>query len=50
MTLYLIIGAALLAVVYGIGARASLMKASTGNARMNEIAGAIQEGAKAFRP
>ena len=48
MTLYLIIGAALLAVVYGIWARASLMKASTGNARMNEIAGAIQEGAKAY--
>ncbi len=48
MTLYLIIGAALLAVVYGILTRASLMKASTGNARMNEIAGAIQEGAKAY--
>ncbi len=48
MTLYLIIGAALLAVLYGIWARASLMKASTGNERMNEIAGAIQEGAKAY--
>jgi K(+)-stimulated pyrophosphate-energized sodium pump len=48
MTLYLIIGAALLAVLYGIITRASLMKASTGNERMNEIAGAIQEGAKAY--
>ena len=48
MTLYLIIAAGLLAVVYGIWARASLMKASTGNERMNEIAGAIQEGAKAY--
>ncbi|MEL6687780.1 MAG: sodium-translocating pyrophosphatase [Pseudomonadota bacterium] len=48
MTLYLIIGAALLAVLYGVVTRASLMKASTGNERMNEIAGAIQEGAKAY--
>jgi K(+)-stimulated pyrophosphate-energized sodium pump len=48
MTLYLIIGAALVAVLYGILTRASLMKASTGNERMNEIAGAIQEGAKAY--
>jgi len=48
MTLYLIIAAALLAVVYGIITRAGLMKASTGNERMNEIAGAIQEGAKAY--
>ena len=48
MTLYLIIGAGFLAVLYGIWARASLMKASTGNERMNEIAGAIQEGAKAY--
>ena len=48
MTLYLIIAAGLIAVLYGIWARASLMKASTGNERMNEIAGAIQEGAKAY--
>jgi len=46
--LYLIIGAGLLAVLYGIVTRAGLMKASTGNERMNEIAGAIQEGAKAY--
>ncbi|WP_017930410.1 sodium-translocating pyrophosphatase [Robiginitomaculum antarcticum] len=48
MTLYLIIAAGVLAVLYGIVTRASLMKASTGNERMNEIAGAIQEGAKAY--
>ena len=48
MTLYLIIGAGIIAVLYGIITRAGLMKASTGNERMNEIAGAIQEGAKAY--
>jgi len=48
MTLYLIIAAGVLAVVYGVITRASLMKASTGSDRMNEIAGAIQEGAKAY--
>ncbi len=48
MTLYLIIAAGLLAIIYGIATRASLMKESTGNERMNEIAGAIQEGAKAY--
>ena len=48
MTLTLILIAGALAVLYGIVTRASLMKASTGNDRMNEIAGAIQEGAKAY--
>jgi len=48
VTLYLIILAGFLAVVYGFLTRAKLMKASTGNERMNEIAGAIQEGAKAY--
>ncbi len=48
MTLYLIIAAGLVAVLYGIVTRAGLMKASTGNERMNEIAGAIQEGARAY--
>jgi len=48
MTLYYIIAAGILAVIYGIWAGSSLMKASTGNERMNEIAGAIQEGAKAY--
>ena len=48
MTLNLIILAGLIAVAYGVITRAGLMKASTGNERMNEIAGAIQEGAKAY--
>ena len=48
MTLYLIIAAGFVAVLYGVVTRASLMKESTGNDRMNEIAGAIQEGAKAY--
>jgi len=48
MELYLIIAAGVIAVLYGIITRAGLMKASTGNERMNEIAGAIQEGAKAY--
>ena len=48
MTLYLIIAAGLIAVAYGVITSAGLMKASTGNERMNEIAGAIQEGAKAY--
>ena len=48
MALYLIIAAGFLAVLYGFVTRAGLMKASTGNERMNEIAGAIQEGAKAY--
>ncbi|CAM3852636.1 sodium-translocating pyrophosphatase [Litorimonas haliclonae] len=48
MTLYLILAAGLLAVLYGFVTRAGLMKASTGTERMNEIAGAIQEGAKAY--
>ena len=46
--IYLIIDAGVLAVIYGIVTRAGLMKASTGNERMNEIAGAIQEGANAY--
>jgi K(+)-stimulated pyrophosphate-energized sodium pump len=42
------IGAGILALVYGIVQASSLMKADQGNARMREIAAAIQEGASAY--
>jgi K(+)-stimulated pyrophosphate-energized sodium pump len=46
--LLLVIGAGVLAVLYGVVQTASLMRASPGNARMQEIAAAIQEGAQAY--
>ncbi|HKP79138.1 MAG TPA: sodium-translocating pyrophosphatase [Phenylobacterium sp.] len=46
--LLLVIGAGALAVLYGILQTLSLLKASPGNARMQEIAAAIQEGAQAY--
>src|SRR5215217_5659141 len=46
--LWLAILAGLLAVVYGAVQTAGLLKKSPGNARMQEIAAAIQEGAQAY--
>jgi K(+)-stimulated pyrophosphate-energized sodium pump len=46
--LLLVIAAGLLAVIYGVVQTGALMKASAGNARMQEIAAAIQEGASAY--
>ncbi len=46
--LLLVIGAGALAVLYGVAQTLSLLKASPGNARMQEIAAAIQEGAQAY--
>ena len=46
--LMLVVGAGVLAVLYGIVQTASLMRASAGNERMQEIAAAIQEGAQAY--
>src|ERR1700761_8125584 len=46
--LMLVILAGLLAVVYGAVQSASLLRASPGNAKMQEIAAAIQEGAQAY--
>ncbi len=43
-----IIGCGLLAVLYGIWSIRSIVKAETGNERMQEIASAIQEGARAY--
>ena len=48
LTLTLVIAAGLLAVLYGIVRTAQLLRASPGNARMQEIAAAIQEGAQAY--
>ncbi|MAN64002.1 MAG: sodium-translocating pyrophosphatase [Parvibaculum sp.] len=47
-SLWAIIGSGALAVLYGIWASRSVMAADAGNARMQEIASAIQEGASAY--
>ncbi len=44
----IIIGAGVLALLYGVLTSIQVMAASAGNARMQEIAAAIQEGAKAY--
>ncbi len=47
-TLELVIAAGVLAVLYGIVQTVALLRESPGNARMQEIAAAIQEGAQAY--
>ncbi|MGD9867865.1 MAG: sodium/proton-translocating pyrophosphatase, partial [Hyphomicrobiales bacterium] len=46
--LYLIIAGGALSIIYGVWAIQSVMAADAGNKRMQEIAGAIQEGAQAY--
>ena len=46
--LWVIIVCGLLAIVYGIWATRSVMQADAGNARMQEIAAAVREGAQAY--
>ncbi len=46
--LWLVIAAGLLAIVYGVVTARAVMALSAGNERMQEIAGAIQEGAQAY--
>ena len=48
LVLSLVIVAGLLAVLYGAVQTATLLRASPGNAKMQEIAAAIQEGAQAY--
>ena len=47
-THYLIITAGLLAILYGYIVSKQILSASPGNAKMQEIASAIQEGARAY--
>ena len=46
--LFIIIAAGLLAILYGYVVGKKILSASPGNKKMQEIAGAIQEGARAF--
>src|SRR5579871_3162386 len=47
-SLWVIVACGLLAIVYGIWAIQSVMSADAGNQKMQEIAGAIREGAQAY--
>ncbi len=48
MALWLALGSSVLAVIYGLGMTSWVLKKPTGNEKMQEIAAAIQLGAKAY--
>ena len=47
-TLWMIVGCGVLAIVYGIWATGSVLRADAGSARMQEISAAVREGAQAY--
>ena len=47
-TLYFIIAAGIIAIIYGYVVGNQILSSSPGNSKMQEIAGAIQEGARAY--